>query len=65
MVAAEFICSSKTEPLKVIFDTIGRFFGVIRTYFSLTSKVILLRWPEPIYMGVGYAFKSLFSAGTI
>ena len=31
MVAVEFICSSKTEPFKVKFDTIGCFFGVIRT----------------------------------
>lgn len=31
MVAVELICSAKTEPFKVIFDTIGCFFGVIRT----------------------------------
>ena len=26
---------------------------------------IQLRWPEPIYMRVGYIFKSRFSAGKI
>ena len=26
---------------------------------------LLLRWPEPIYMRVGYVFESRFSAGMI
>ena len=36
---------------------------VNRAYPPQISCIVILRWPEPIYLRVGYVFESGFSAG--
>ena len=42
------------------------FISYIDSYIRLGPPALVrLRWPEPIYMRVGYVFESRFSAGNI